>query len=105
MAEKSIQDLTCSFCGKNQEEIEKLIAGPNVYICNECVQLCNEILSEEGESPDSEEDLHCSFCAKNQKDVEKLVPGPAVSICNECIQLCTKIIADDEAAGKPADRN
>ena len=35
---------TCSFCGKNQEEVGKLIAGPNVYICDECVDLCNEIV-------------------------------------------------------------
>ncbi|MEA2116357.1 MAG: ATP-dependent Clp protease ATP-binding subunit ClpX, partial [Thermodesulfobacteriota bacterium] len=35
---------TCSFCGKNQEEVSKLIAGPNVYICDECVDLCNEIV-------------------------------------------------------------
>ena len=37
----------CSFCGKNQKEVTKLIAGPKVYICNECVDLCNEILKEE----------------------------------------------------------
>lgn len=35
---------SCSFCGKNQEEVSKLIAGPNVYICDECIELCNEIV-------------------------------------------------------------
>lgn len=39
--------LRCSFCGKNQAEVKKLIAGPGVYICNECVELCNEILKED----------------------------------------------------------
>lgn len=39
--------LKCSFCGKNQDQVVKLIAGPGVYICNECVGLCNEILDEE----------------------------------------------------------
>jgi ATP-dependent Clp protease ATP-binding subunit ClpX len=39
--------LTCSFCGKNQDEVKKLVAGPGVYICDECVDLCNEILTEE----------------------------------------------------------
>ena len=39
--------LYCSFCGKCQTEIEKLIAGPSVFICNECVDLCNGIISEE----------------------------------------------------------
>ncbi|MEM9947260.1 MAG: ClpX C4-type zinc finger protein, partial [Cyanobacteria bacterium P01_D01_bin.36] len=39
--------LKCSFCGKSQEQVRKLIAGPGVYICDECVDLCNEILDEE----------------------------------------------------------
>ena len=37
----------CSFCGKNQDEVEKLIAGPDVYICDECIELCNEIVLED----------------------------------------------------------
>jgi ATP-dependent Clp protease ATP-binding subunit ClpX len=41
--------LKCSFCGKGQEEVKKLIAGPSVFICNECVDLCNEIIAEEWE--------------------------------------------------------
>ena len=39
--------LSCSFCGKNQNDVKKLIAGPAVYICNECIQLSAEILNEE----------------------------------------------------------
>lgn len=39
--------LKCSFCGKSQEQVKRLIAGPNVYICDECIELCNEILEEE----------------------------------------------------------
>ena len=42
--------LVCSFCGKAQNEVRKLIAGPTVYICDECVELCNDIISEEYES-------------------------------------------------------
>jgi len=41
------KNLFCSFCGKNQTEVNKLIAGPAVYICNECISLCNEIIEEE----------------------------------------------------------
>jgi len=48
-------DLMCSFCGKSQDEVKKLIAGPSVYICDECIQLCNEIIAEEY-SEESEED-------------------------------------------------
>ena len=39
--------LKCSFCGKSQEQVRKLIAGPGVYICDECIDLCNEILDDE----------------------------------------------------------
>jgi ATP-dependent Clp protease ATP-binding subunit ClpX len=42
--------LMCSFCGKSQETVKKLVAGPDVYICDECIELCNEILAEEVES-------------------------------------------------------
>ncbi|MDO5301880.1 MAG: ATP-dependent Clp protease ATP-binding subunit ClpX [Tissierellia bacterium] len=41
------EEVRCSFCGKPQSQVERLIAGPNVYICNECVRLCQEILDEE----------------------------------------------------------
>ncbi len=46
-ANSSDNKISCSFCGKSQEEVKKLIAGPNVYICNECVVLCKDILVED----------------------------------------------------------
>jgi ATP-dependent Clp protease ATP-binding subunit ClpX len=53
--------LKCSFCGKSQKQVQQLIAGPGVYICDECVELCNEIieerLAEAGDEPTSEFDL------------------------------------------------
>ena len=45
--ESQSEKLHCSFCGKSQDEVNKLIAGPSVYICNECVDLCNDIIEEE----------------------------------------------------------
>lgn len=47
MAKQKKEALSCSFCGKSQDEVKKLIAGPNVFICNECIDLCNEILKED----------------------------------------------------------
>ena len=47
-------NLFCSFCGKNQKEVAKLIAGPAVYICDECIQLCSEIIDEESEKTTGE---------------------------------------------------
>jgi ATP-dependent Clp protease ATP-binding subunit ClpX len=52
-------NLFCSFCGKNQKEVQKLIAGPAVYICDECIQLCSEIIEEEK--------------GKDEKDTEQLL--------------------------------
>ncbi|MDF2536483.1 MAG: ATP-dependent protease, partial [Bacillales bacterium] len=50
MAKKSSSNhdhLSCSFCGKSQDQVRKLIAGPGVYICDECIELCNEMVEEE----------------------------------------------------------
>lgn len=47
MVKNKDKDLSCSFCGKHQNEVKKLIAGPTVFICNECIALCNDILREE----------------------------------------------------------
>src|SRR5256885_6850390 len=55
MANKTSGDklLYCSFCGKSQHEVRKLIAGPSVFICDECIELCNDIIREEGATSDT----------------------------------------------------
>lgn len=72
MATKSDNEklLYCSFCGKSQHEVKKLIAGPSVFICDECVDLCNDIIKEEVKSP-----------AKEAKDYDQL-PSPK-EICDQ----------------------
>src|SRR5213592_4073818 len=52
-ASEGNEQLLCSFCGKSQRQVKKLIAGPGVYICDECIDLCNEIIDEELTSPSS----------------------------------------------------
>jgi ATP-dependent Clp protease ATP-binding subunit ClpX len=70
MAERGKRDdgyggnLTCSFCGKSQKEVKKLIAGPTVYICDECIGLCNDIIAEEQDR-------------EGQKDGSFKVPKPS----------------------------
>ena len=57
--QESADLLKCSFCGKSQKQVKKLIAGPGVYICNECIELCNEIIEEElnvGSAPEEKGD-------------------------------------------------
>lgn len=60
-------NLFCSFCGKNQKEVQKLIAGPAVYICDECIQLCSEIIEEE--KGKDERDLERLFVPKEIKEM------------------------------------
>jgi ATP-dependent Clp protease ATP-binding subunit ClpX len=62
--------LHCSFCGKSQKEVKKLIAGPNVYICDECIQLCNDIIAEEVEN---EELLEPTGKVPNPRDIKKIL--------------------------------
>ena len=51
------KQLRCSFCGKTQEQVKRLIAGPNVYICDECIELCSEIIEEELEAGYEDDEL------------------------------------------------
>lgn len=69
MAKKDTDNdnLFCSFCGKNQKEVKKLIAGPAVYICDECIQLCSEIIEEEKEQ--EAEILEQSYLPREIKDM------------------------------------
>ncbi len=65
--------LKCSFCGKTQDQVKKLIAGPEVYICDECVELCNEILDEEFFEAKEKEG---STESGNLEKAEKPIPKP-----------------------------
>ena len=56
MVKPTSKKLCCSFCNKIQDEVKKLIAGPSVFICNECVILCNEILVEEEQADTGDTD-------------------------------------------------
>ncbi|MBI5410687.1 MAG: ATP-dependent Clp protease ATP-binding subunit ClpX [Nitrospirae bacterium] len=62
--EKTDRHLRCSFCGKSRDEVRKLIAGPTVYICDECVNLCNDIIAEDWEEAKEE------ICSKLRKPAE-----------------------------------
>ena len=58
------ETLCCSFCGKSQKEVKKLIAGPTVYICDECIGLCNDIIAEE-------------IAGEEKKDQKLRIPRPS----------------------------
>ena len=49
--DKNEKDLVCSFCGKHQDEVERMIIGPGVNICSECIGLCHDLLSDKPDQP------------------------------------------------------
>ncbi len=72
---KKGEGLHCSFCGKNQNEVKKLIAGPSVYICDECIELCNEIIAEEYEKEEAEVMMSIPKPAEIKKIIDQYVIG------------------------------
>jgi ATP-dependent Clp protease ATP-binding subunit ClpX len=94
-------NLFCSFCGKNQKEVKKLIAGPAVYICDECIQLCSEIIEEEKEQdaenleqshiPQEIKDMLDDYVIE-QEDAKKIL---AVAVYNHYKRLNSTVTADD----------
>ncbi len=119
--------LACTFCGQGQDQVQKLIAGPHVYICDACVALARNVISSGPASgsplvpviqmpgrsqPEFEPRtrLACSFCGKQVHQVEGLAATappadvsakrgllPRATICTECLDLCDEIIAEDLA--------
>lgn len=75
MKKAAEQEIVCSFCGKNQREVKKLIAGPMVYICDECVGLCNDILAEDEARASRPEHLGIPKPSEIKEFLDKYVIG------------------------------
>jgi ClpX C4-type zinc finger len=106
--------LACSFCGRSQKQVRKLIAGPGVYICDGCVDLANGVIGS-GDAAStrlgpintvSEQDVQvgCPFCGKHRGQVAAMAVLPAVrlertnasaAICSECLALCDEIVVEE----------
>lgn len=106
--------LDCTFCGRSQYKVRKLIAGPSVYICDACVELARGVVGSGSAAStrlgpmhavaDRDRPVRCRFCGKHRDQVSGLAAmsaetgdessGPA-TICNECLSLCTEIIAEE----------
>jgi Pyruvate/2-oxoacid:ferredoxin oxidoreductase delta subunit len=83
--------VTCSFCGKNQQEVRKVIAGPSVHICNECVNLCDEILVKENvkeaaSAVQSTEERLCGICMEPRETDELIFLPHAAYMCAGCLE-------------------
>jgi hypothetical protein len=98
------RDAVCTFCDRPPSEVSKLIAGPNVYVCDRCVVAAEQAMAgapwAAGGSPVLVREgarARCSFCGKRRAKGRQLVAGPAASVCRECLKLCRQIL-DDRAA-------
>jgi len=94
--------LSCSFCGKGQREVRKLIAGPTVYICDECIALCNEIIDEEVETESSRPRMVVPKPAEIHQELDTYVIGQhkakkvlSVAVHNHYQRVATRGIVDD----------
>lgn len=108
--------LACTFCGRSQRQVRKLIAGPGVYICERCVALAGDAVNEGGPvttplgpiraTPEQDGGVRCRFCAKRRDHVTGMAAMPArpsdtfagpAAICAECLMLCNDILAEELA--------
>ena len=86
----------CSFCGKDQTEVRKLVAGPSVHICDECIELCKNILTEESDSSGSlnvtssgvnaKANRLCGICMEERETDELIFLPHAAYLCAGCLE-------------------
>ena len=93
--------LQCSFCEKKQSEVSRLIAGPQVFICDECINTFSQVIAE-GEPSGKitlvlgkQAEAPCSFCGKKPVEVNRIVGVANARICDECIKICDEILKAD----------
>ena len=98
--------LSCSFCGKNQKQVNKLIAGPDAYICDGCVSRAHAVIAEPGRTAptpiatiavvnDEAGAEQCSFCGKRRDQVAAMASAGDRRICDECLELCDEILSEE----------
>ena len=99
--------LSCSFCGTNQRQVKKLIAGPHGYICDGCVSRARTVTAEPGQAAagpliatiqpvrHGAGAAQCSFCGKHRYQVVAMASAGDTRICDECLDLCDEILSDE----------
>jgi hypothetical protein len=95
---RNTADAVCTWCDRPPGEVDKLVAGPNVHICDGCVTAVSRV---ERATAKSSGPLklaktgareRCTFCHKRPADTRPLVTGPAAHICGECLRICREIM-------------
>ena len=106
--------LACTFCGKPQDKVRKLIAGPGVYICDGCIDLAVDVIASGRAArtalgtmntvPEGWSGVRCNFCGKDRGQVERVAIMEEVTVertssnaavCSQCLVLCGEIITEE----------
>lgn len=93
--------MACTWCGRSSTEVSKLIAGPNVFVCDVCVERAERAgrgVAVSGlERASARTSRRCAFCRKRPSRERSLVIGPAADVCTECLRICREILAGQAA--------
>jgi ClpX C4-type zinc finger len=90
-------DAACTWCGRPPAEVDKLIAGPRVYICDTCVEAAEHVATRSGPAEPFTEirsggTARCSFCGKRANDQRSIVTSSTGNVCTECLHVCRDIL-------------
>jgi hypothetical protein len=92
------RDAVCTFCERPPSEVAKLIAGPDVFVCDECVARAQIGIEGRGDAafaPAPEKTrARCSFCGKRPASDRRMAMARAGNVCSECLAVCRQILAD-----------
>lgn len=91
-------DAICTWCGRPPSEVSKLVAGPNVFICDSCLEVAERALADDAGVSGALRRVkerareRCSFCRRRADETRSLVAGPAANICSECMRICREFM-------------
>jgi hypothetical protein len=100
------RDAVCTFCQRPPSEVSKLIAGPNVYICDECVDLAEKVVTNHPRGPSlfflsrGGARSACSFCGERREASRPVVTRGESNVCGSCLRLCREIL-NERAPSEP----
>jgi ribosomal protein S14 len=93
---KASRDAICTWCQRPPGEMEKLVAGPNVYICDRCVrEMARAMTDAAAKGRATTGSRRCSFCGKRATATRQVAGAGAATVCRECLQLCREFMKLD----------
>src|SRR5262249_45617750 len=91
-------DAVCTWCQRPPSEVNKLVAGPKVFICDRCVEDAWRRVARARRSHAAEHSrARCSFCSRKGSDGRTVLADPSANVCDECLKMCRDFMALDPA--------